>query len=113
MNTVSISYVGCVMNTEQKMNLLILGAGGHGRVVREVAEATGQYENIAFFDDNTDQTDVIGKLSDYDKFTGQFDYAFVAIGRKDYNGLLQSRRTRKTFSSSVVGLIMPCASKEV
>ncbi|MCD8366287.1 MAG: hypothetical protein LUC83_10950 [Clostridiales bacterium] len=59
------------------MNLLILGAGGHGRVVREVAEATEQYENIAFLDDNwqaddvvQNQSDVFGKLSDYDKFTG-------------------------------------------
>jgi len=81
------------------MNLLILGAGGHGRVVREVAEATGQYGNIAFLDDNwnvdnvaQNQSDVIGRLSDYDKFTGQFDYAFVAIGnavaRKKYQELL-------------------------
>lgn len=77
------------------MNLLILGAGGHGRVVREVAEATRQYENIAFLDDNTGQSDVLGKLSDYDKFTGQFDYAFVAIGnavaRKKYQELLMDR----------------------
>ncbi|MCD7955287.1 MAG: hypothetical protein LUG93_05960 [Lachnospiraceae bacterium] len=81
------------------MNLLILGAGGHGRVVREVAEATGQYENIAFLDDNwkaedvaQNHSDVIGRLSDYDEFTGQFDYAFVAIGnpevRKKYQELL-------------------------
>ncbi len=84
------------------MNLLILGAGGHGRVVREVAVATGQYENIAFLDDNWNvddvfqkQSDVIGRLSDYDKFTGQFDSAFVAIGnpevRKKYQELLAQK----------------------
>ncbi|MCD7791363.1 MAG: hypothetical protein LUH55_12805 [Bacteroides thetaiotaomicron] len=88
------------------MNLLILGAGGHGRVVREVAEATGQYENIAFLDDNTDQSDVIGKLSDCDKFTAQFNYAFVAIGnavaRKKYQEILMD-------SYKIATLIHPAA----
>lgn len=81
------------------MNLLILGAGGLGRIVRETAKARGQYENIAFLDDNWEaddlvqkQSDVIGRLSDYDKFTGCFDHAFVAIGnaevRKKYQDLL-------------------------
>lgn len=88
------------------MNLLILGAGSHGRVVREVAEATGQYENIAFLDDNTSQSDAIGKLSDYDKFIGQFNYAFVAIGnaevRKKYQELLMD-------SYKIATLVHPAA----
>ena len=44
-----------------KDNLLIIGAGGHGKVVAEVAEACG-YENIAFLDDNSPEA--IGKISD-------------------------------------------------
>ena len=32
-------------------SLLIIGAGGHGKVVKEVAEAVG-YDKIAFLDDN-------------------------------------------------------------
>ena len=32
-------------------SLLIIGAGGHGKVVAEVAAACG-YDNISFLDDN-------------------------------------------------------------
>ncbi len=85
------------------MNLLILGAGGHGQVVREVAEATGDYQKIAFLDDRYSSDDdrmsdgarrsnLIGKLSDHKSFTDQFTHAFVAIGnpevRKKYLELL-------------------------
>ena len=41
-------------------NLLIIGAGGHGRVVAEVAAACG-YENISFLDDNSPEA--IGKIN--------------------------------------------------
>ena len=34
-----------------KDKLLIIGAGGHGRVVADIAEATGKYSEIAFLDD--------------------------------------------------------------
>lgn len=66
-------------------NLLILGAGGHGKVIAEAAELEKKYDEIAFLDDNSD-TDrifnfsVIGKLDDYRKFKDKYRYAFVAIG---------------------------------
>lgn len=64
------------------MKLLILGAGGHGKAVKEVAEATERYNRIEFLDDSYDGSnpDVIGKFSDYEKFASQFAHAFVAIG---------------------------------
>lgn len=34
-----------------KKSLLIIGAGGHGRVVADIATRTGTYEKIAFLDD--------------------------------------------------------------
>ena len=40
--------------------LYILGASGHGKVVRDVAESMGCYENIRFFDDNPDAVLTIG-----------------------------------------------------
>ena len=58
-------------------NLLIIGAGGHGKVVSEVAAACG-YENIAFLDDNS--LEAIGKISDAVSFLKQFSNAFVGIG---------------------------------
>ena len=47
-------------------------------VAKEIAEATGLYDRIAFLDDNSSAA--IGRLSDFDKFTDDFDSAVVAIG---------------------------------
>ena len=33
------------------MKLLIIGAGGYGQLVREIAELTEEYEQIDFLDD--------------------------------------------------------------
>lgn len=59
------------------MNLLLIGAGGHGKVVAEIAEDCG-YEKIDFLDSNSPES--IGKISDLEKFTNQYEYAFVGIG---------------------------------
>lgn len=64
-------------------NLLILGAGGHGRVVKEVAEGMGVFEKIDFLDDNPDCEDAIGLCIDNEKFTGVYSYAFPAFGNNE------------------------------
>ncbi|MEA5026321.1 MAG: hypothetical protein VB012_01540 [Erysipelotrichaceae bacterium] len=61
-----------------KSNLLILGAGGHGLVVEEVARSMNCYMEIAFLDDNN--PDASGRLADYQQFAEHFDQAFVGIG---------------------------------
>lgn len=61
-------------------NLLILGSGGHGRVVKETAEAMGVFEKIDFLDDNPDCEEAIGLCSDNEKFAGAYSYAFPAFG---------------------------------
>lgn len=58
-------------------SLLIVGAGGHGKVVAEVAEDIGYYE-VAFLDDNNPEA--IGKISEIGKFVGEYGDAFVGIG---------------------------------
>lgn len=60
------------------MNLLIIGAGGHGKVVKEVAEATGCYEKIDFVDDNSPLA--VGKIADIGKLRNEYQAAFVGIG---------------------------------
>lgn len=62
----------------EKKNLLILGAGQYGQVVRETAEATGRFVRIAFLDDNNPVA--VGKMDAYMSFRKECDCAFVAIG---------------------------------
>lgn len=61
-------------------NLLSLGAGGHGRVVKEVAEAMGVFDKIDFLDDNLECEAAIEVLNRNEKFEGEYSYAFPAFG---------------------------------
>lgn len=67
------------------MNLLIIGAGGHGKVVAEIAVDCG-YEKIDFLDDNS--SDAVGKISDLGKFVDRYECAFVGIGNNRFRGEL-------------------------
>lgn len=65
--------------------LLILGAGGHGKVVAEIATFMNKWDEISFLDDNIELSEVngyrvIGTISDYNLYKNQYKYAFVAIG---------------------------------
>lgn len=65
--------------------LMILCAGGHGKVVAEIAETMKKWDEIVFLDDNQELNEVnghkvIGKLSDYIIYKNRYQYAFVAIG---------------------------------
>jgi sugar O-acyltransferase (sialic acid O-acetyltransferase NeuD family) len=65
--------------------LLILGAGGHGKVVAEIALMLNKWANLAFLDDNSrvrtvNNIPVIGKLEDYHLYKNDFTDAFVALG---------------------------------
>jgi UDP-N-acetylbacillosamine N-acetyltransferase len=62
-------------------NLLVLGAGGHGRVVKETAEAMGYFNSVDFLDDNSELA--IGKCKDFKHYTDEYFYAFVAIGNNE------------------------------
>lgn len=66
-------------------NLLILGAGGQGKVVADIASMLDKWDSIAFLDDKEDLKEVIGfpvigRLNDYLLNRDKFKYAFVAIG---------------------------------
>lgn len=66
--------------------LAILGAGGHGRVVADVAEASGQWQNIVFFDDCwPDRThngpwQIVGDIASLENRAPEFGGVIVAIG---------------------------------
>ena len=64
--------------------LLVLGAGGHGKVVREVAlslmntDGKPVYEVEDFLDDNSE--DAIGKIADLEKYQDKYSDVFCGIG---------------------------------
>ena len=72
--------------------LLIIGAGGHGRVVAEVAEACG-YE-VAFLDDQPGDG-VIGKVSYIDVVKDSYDEFVVGIGNNSKRQALQEELKQK------------------
>lgn len=57
--------------------LLIIGAGGHGKVVAEIAEAL-DYSDVAFIDDISPIA--IGTTSELENFKKDYPEAFVGIG---------------------------------
>lgn len=62
-------------------NLLILGAGQYGMVAREIAESSGEYDSIAFLDDNS--AIAIGKLNEFEKYRAEYCCAVAAIGNSE------------------------------
>lgn len=71
-------------------NLLIIGVGGHGRVVADIAERADTYEKIAFLDDMPPGADFsypyLGRCDDAEKFVADYDVV-IAIG----NGAVRQR----------------------
>ncbi|ATX81432.1 sugar O-acyltransferase, sialic acid O-acetyltransferase NeuD family [Mariprofundus ferrinatatus] len=66
--------------------LLILGAGGHGKVVAEIAEATGGWQAIAFLDDRhevlngTLRWPVVDGVRHARRLVDSYSHAIVAVG---------------------------------
>lgn len=71
------------------MKLLIAGAGGHGRVVADLAETSGEWQSIAFLDDRIPTGEksgswpVVGRLADLPSLRGHFSHFFAAFGDSD------------------------------
>lgn len=92
--------------------LIIIGAGGHGRVVADCAEQLGEYSQIVFLDDcfnenkeNSEWT-VIGSVKDFPQYIEQADF-IVAFG----NNRLRKRilMQLKKAKANIVSLIHPSA----
>ena len=84
--------------------LLILGAGGHGRVAAEIAESLGY--TVSFLDDNPGEG-VIGSISELEKFGSEFDAFFIGIGNNAVRHKLQDRLAE--LKLTVATLISPHA----
>lgn len=88
-------------------SLLIIGAGGHGRVVAEIAVACGyDTDSIAFLDDNS--PDAIGKVKDMAMYAPKYDGVFVAIGN---NAVRQQicEQLKQVPGATLIKLVHPTA----
>ena len=65
------------------MRLIILGAGGYGRTVADVAAQTGQFHEISFLDDNSVSPDVIGKCAEFERFRDGQTAFYPAFGNNE------------------------------
>ena len=65
------------------MQLIILGAGGYGRTVADVAAQTGQFDEISFLDDNSTVLDVIGKCAEFELFRDGQTAFYPAFGNNE------------------------------
>lgn len=65
------------------MRLIILGAGGYGRTVADVAAQTGVYDVICFLDDNSHTADVIGKCEEFAAYIDGQTTFYPAFGNNE------------------------------
>ncbi len=63
--------------------LIILGAGGYGRTVADLAAQLNAYETICFLDDGSTAPDVLGKCASFRGFAGEETWMYPAFGSND------------------------------
>ena len=82
-------------------SLLILGGGQYGRLTAEIAAE--QYDRICFLDDGLplSQT-VLGRFSDCEKISAEFDAVIVAIGNAE---------TRRRYAEMLPNLVSLISSR--
>lgn len=82
----------------REMNLLILGAGSHGREVRELAESLRVFRKIAFLDD--EKPEAIGPCQGFERYVDKYPVAIPAVGSREL-------RMRWMEELAVAGFILP------
>lgn len=96
-----------------KNNLLIIGAGGHGRCCADIAKAMNQFDKIGFLDDVAVDTivndlHVIGKVDELPSFYGEYKNIVVAIGNNSVRKKLMKQC--EDIGYNLVNLIHPLSS---
>ncbi len=87
---------------KQKEKLIIIGSGGHGRVLYDIAKLNG-YKEVNFLDDN-ENSSAIGKVCDYVKYLRDCDF-IVGIGNSRVREKIQL--SLQESGAKVVSLIHP------
>ena len=87
------------------MRLVILGAGGYGRTVFDLAEQSGRYERILFLDDNSPLA--AGKCAEYAAFLDEDTEFYPAFGNNA--GRLDWLERLKDAGARIMALVHPTA----
>ncbi|MDD4927925.1 MAG: acetyltransferase [Gallionella sp.] len=88
--------------------LLIVGAGGHGKVVADAALETGKWKEIIFLDDawpvkkENGHWHVYGKAGQFEHWLEKCDSAIVAIGDNHLRMVLQSKLIDSGFKMATI-----------
>lgn len=86
------------------MRLLIVGAGGHGKVVAETASACG-YDQIDYIDDKS--PDAVGTIAELEKLSPTYDGVIISIGNNKIRRELIERL--EAVGAPITTLIHPTA----
>ena len=91
-------------------NLLIIGAGAHGLVAKEIAESMGCFEKISFVDDDYEMTPngiaVVGKVCDVENLVSEYYNVIVALTNPEHRLQLINKLEEET-PCRIVTLISP------
>ena len=63
--------------------LLILGAGGYGKTIADLAAQIGCYEQTAFLDDGREGADILGACASFAEFAGEYTHMYPAFGNNE------------------------------
>ena len=94
-----------------KDRIMIIGAGGHGKVVADIAKQNG-YKEILFLDDDISRKtngryQVVGTGNDIDRYKEKYDF-FVAVGDNDTREWITVKLSKMNIEQPI--LIHPSAT---
>ncbi len=95
----------------KKNKLLIIGAGGHGKVVADIALKTMKWNEISYIDDDTEKKMILGFniidiISNTFKYINEYD-VLIAIGNNEVRETIQNNLEKQ--GASIPILIHPTA----
>lgn len=95
----------------KRKKLIIIGAGGHGKVIADIAFNMKRWENILFIDDTNQEKEIlgfpiVGSLKDTKKFIDDADF-FIAIGNNNFRSEIIIKLENQ--GASLATLIHPTA----
>ena len=104
-------------------SLLILGAGGHGRSIYEMAISLDLFTHVAFLDDGAHSAEqalekhIIGRIDKLCEFAPKYTHAVVGIGNNSVRETLQSKAMDAGFIISTLihprAMVSPSAQIEM